>query len=104
MIENSIVHAYQNERSRSPEYASVIRVLNMTPYKNLNGNSNVESYEIEADSITVQFTSGTCRYYLYTSQRPGTEIVGKMKVLAQQGYGLNSYITRVVKNNFERKW
>ena len=76
----------------------------MSPYKNLNGNSNVESYEIEADSITVKFMSGKWRYYLYTSQKPGAEIVEQMKVLAQQGQGLNSYITRVVKNNFDRKW
>ena len=76
----------------------------MTPYKNLNGNSNVEAYEIDADSITVKFMSGRWRYYLYSSRRPGPSVVKEMKSLAQQGHGLYAYISRVVKTNFERKW
>mgnify|MGYP000881861383 FL=1 len=31
----------------------------MTPYKNINGNSNVVAYSIGEKSITVQFKSGT---------------------------------------------
>ncbi len=76
----------------------------MTPYMNLNGNSNVEAYEITGDSITVKFMSGRWQYYLYSSQRPGSAVVDQMKNLAQQGRGLNSYISRVVRTNFESKW
>ncbi len=76
----------------------------MTPYMNLNGNSNVEAYEIDGDSITVKFMSGRWQYYLYTSQKPGIAVVKQMQDLTRQGRGLNSYISRVVKTNFERKW
>ena len=76
----------------------------MTPYKNLNGNSNVEAYDVEGDSITVRFMSGRYRHYLYSSQRPGEHVVNQMKALAEQGHGLNSYISTTVKSNFDRKW
>lgn len=76
----------------------------MTSYKNLNGNSNVESYEIAEDSITVRFKSGGIRNYLYTYQRPGVAVVDRMKALAEQGHGLNSYISSIVKSRFAQKW
>jgi hypothetical protein len=44
----------------------------MKPYLNLGGNSNVVAYEIEADSITVEFASGAHRFYLYDRHQPGT--------------------------------
>ena len=76
----------------------------MTPYKNVNGNSNVEAYKICDESITVRFMSGQWRHYLYSYEKPGESVVERMKVLAEQGHGLNSYISKTVKTNFERKW
>lgn len=76
----------------------------MTPYRNLNGNSNVVSYEATEDSIHVVFKSGRYRNYLYNSVCPGHIVVEKMKVLAAQGFGLNSYISSVVKDRYARKW
>lgn len=76
----------------------------MTPYRNINGNSNVEAYDIDGDSITVRFMSGRWRNYLYTSRRPGVAVVERMKLLALQGHGLNSYISKTVRSSFERKW
>lgn len=76
----------------------------MTPYRNLSGDSNVAAYEMDEDSILVVFKSGACRNYLYDSIRPGKMVVEKMKALAAQGHGLNSYISSVVKSNFSRKW
>jgi hypothetical protein len=76
----------------------------MTPYRNLGGNSNVVAYEANEDSIHVVFKSGACRNYLYNSVRPGNAVVERMKLLAAQGQGLNSYISTVVKNNFSSKW
>ena len=76
----------------------------MTPYRNLGGNSNVVAYEVAEDSIHVVFKSGACRNYLYNSVRPGMATVERMKSLAAQGHGLNSYISSVVKDNFARKW
>lgn len=76
----------------------------MVPYKNLHGNSNIVAYELGVDSITVQFMTGTHKNYLYDSFKPGADVVSKMKELAIQGYGLNSYISRIVKSNFAKKW
>lgn len=76
----------------------------MTPYRNLSGNSNVVSYEITEDSIHVVFKSGTQRNYLYNAIRPGRMVVERMKTLATQGRGLNSYISSTVRKNYARKW
>lgn len=76
----------------------------MVPYRNLNGDSGVVSYEAADDSIHVVFKSGACRNYLYNAVRPGRAMVERMKSLAAQGYGLNSYISSVVKSNYARKW
>ena len=76
----------------------------MTPYRNLKGSSNVLSYEIAEDAIQVVFKSGTHRNYLFNHLRPGKLIVDRMKALAVQGNGLNSYISTTVKSNFAKKW
>lgn len=76
----------------------------MTPYRNLHGNSNVVSYEISEDSIHVVFKSGMLRNYLYNHLRPGKAVVDRMKALAIQGHGLNSYIGTTVKSNYAKKW
>ncbi len=76
----------------------------MAPYKNLSGRSGVLSYEITGYSILVVFKSGRFRNYLYNNQRPGEQVVNRMKQLAEQGHGLNSYISTTVKTRFSRKW
>lgn len=76
----------------------------MTPYLNLHGNSNVASYEITEDSIHVVFKSGANRNYLYNYSRPGKPMVDRMKALAVQGHGLNSYISTVVRKSYDRRW
>lgn len=76
----------------------------MTPYRNLNGNSNVVAYEATEDSIHVVFKSGACRHYLYNAVRPGGATVEQMKRLAIAGRGLNSYISSTVRSNYAKKW
>ena len=76
----------------------------MLPYRNLSGNSNVVSYEATDDTIHVVFATGTYRNYLYNYSRPGKQMVDRMKVLAAQGFGLNSYISTTVKKNYAKKW
>jgi len=76
----------------------------MTPYRNIGGDSNIVAYEANEDSIHVIFKSGACRNYLYNSGRPGKAVVERMKALAAQGSGLNSYISSVVGENYARKW
>lgn len=76
----------------------------MGNYKNYSGKSNIDSFEINPDSIHVVFKSGRERHYLYTYRTPGEYHVEKMKELALSGQGLNSYINRIVKSNFQDKW
>lgn len=76
----------------------------MTPYLNLNGDSNIISYEVSATSIHVVFASGTWRNHLYDDTRPGLAIVNQMKALAAQGHGLNSFISKSVKTSCAQKW
>lgn len=73
----------------------------MERYKNLGGNSGVSAYEIGAESITVQFTSGAV--YLYTYKSAGSSNIEKMKSLAVAGQGLNSFITINVRKGYESK-
>lgn len=73
----------------------------MVRYKNLGGNSGVSAYEIGAESITVQFSSGAV--YLYTYKSAGNSNIEKMKSLAVAGKGLNSFIMRNVRKGYESK-
>jgi len=73
----------------------------MERYQNLGGNSGVSAYEIGAESITVQFSSGTV--YLYTYKSAGSGNIEKMKSLAVAGKGLNSFIMRNVRKGYESK-
>lgn len=56
---------------------------------------------IGSDSITVQFNSGAT--YFYTYQSAGSSNVEQMKSLAIMGKGLNSFISRIVKNKYASK-
>ncbi|NNM81598.1 MAG: hypothetical protein HKL98_03205 [Burkholderiales bacterium] len=76
----------------------------MTPYRNLNVNSDIVSYEIAENSIHLVFRSGKHRNVLYDDFRPGKAKVEKMKALARQGYGLHSYIADAVRHDFARSW
>ncbi len=72
----------------------------MERYRNLSGDSGVHSFEIGVDYITVKF-SGTARTYTYSYRKAGSAHVEAMKLLAQNGSGLNSYINRNVKNSYD---
>ena len=73
----------------------------MQHYRNIGGNSNVNSYAIGDTYLDVLFY-GTPRVYRYSYKSAGVENVENMKVLAEQGYGLNSFINRYVKYKYER--
>lgn len=73
----------------------------MIPYKNNNGNSNVEAYEIGDTYITVKFYK-TNRLYTYSYRNAGAFHVDRMKLLAEKGDGLNSYIIHNVRNLYDK--
>ena len=72
----------------------------MTLYKNLGGNSNIYAFSIGTDYIDVQFNGGKIyRYSYYSASKTKVE---QMKKLAMQGQGLNAYIMRNARNDYER--
>ena len=73
----------------------------MQIYKNLGGNSNIIAFELGDDYIDVQFNKEMIYRYSYISA--GILKVNEMKRLALQGYGLNSYIMRNARINYEFK-
>ncbi|MFL9842855.1 hypothetical protein [Flavobacterium rhizosphaerae] len=74
----------------------------MERYKNKQGHSGVTAYNIAAKSITVTFNNNTS--YCYTYGSTGKKAVEHMKELAKNGRGLSTYISRYVKQKFERKF
>ena len=74
----------------------------MMRYANRTGRSNVSSYEIGEDYIKVKFKGNVC-VYTYSHRRAGVRHVENLKILAQRGYGLNSYIKRKVNSLYDRK-
>lgn len=70
-------------------------------YRNLNGNSNVESYEIGFNYVAVRFR-GTPKVYIYSYSSAGADRVERMKVLAEAGRGLNSYINLYCRYGYEK--
>jgi len=67
----------------------------MEKYLNLNGDSGVDSYEIGSDFIKVLFLK-TSYLYTYSYRKAGKFHVDNMKILAEKGRGLNSYINKNV--------
>ena len=74
----------------------------MQPYYNLGGNSGIAAFTIGDDYIDVQFHSGMTYRYSYAST--GADHVEQMKQLALQGQGLNSFISRYVREAYAAKF
>lgn len=72
----------------------------MIGYLNLGGNSNVYAYQYEADHIDVQFNGG--KVYRYSYRSAGREKVEEMKRRATSGQGLNSYIMKYARYDYEK--
>ena len=70
-------------------------------YKNLSGNSGVQTYKIEENSISVQFLQGSA--YLYDYDKPEVQHVENMKELAEKGRGLSTYISQKVRDRYSAK-
>lgn len=73
----------------------------MQQYANSGGNSAVTAYEFDDESITVEFKGGAT--YLYTYQSAGSHHIEQMKVLAQSGQGLGTYVNKNVRKSYASK-
>lgn len=73
----------------------------MQLYKNSGGDSGVSTFEIGDDYIKVQFKDGSV--YLYNNSSAGSQNIQKMKSLAINGEGLNSFINTHVREKYASK-
>ena len=73
----------------------------MTRYENLDGKSGIVAYEYGVDYIRVEFKDGAI--YLYTYESADPDNIEKMKQLADNGQGLNSFINRIVSKKYAKK-
>lgn len=73
----------------------------MEVYRHAEADSGVTAFEVGHHSITLEFSEGDV--YLYTYQSAGKEVVEEMIRLAQEGKGLNSYISRRVRAAYAEK-
>jgi len=76
----------------------------MKPYADLDHDSGVEAFSYTEESIVVKFKSGTSRYYEYTYTSAGSSNVEQMKMLAECGDGLNSFINKNVRKGYSNNW
>lgn len=73
----------------------------MIRYSNLGGNSGVTGYDVEPGVIDVYFRDGSA--YRYTDGSAGAPNIATMHSLAEAGRGLNAFINRRVKYDYEVK-
>lgn len=73
----------------------------MKMYKNSVGDSGIIAYENGPDFIRIQFMNGGV--YLYTNDSTGAHNVKQMKVLAESGHGLCTFINQNVRGAYARK-
>jgi hypothetical protein len=59
----------------------------------------VSAFEIQAEAIDVEFTSGWV--YRFSYEKTGDKRVERMKQLAESGHGLSTFINRHVRNRYE---
>lgn len=75
----------------------------MQAYRNLSGKSGIVQYETGVDWIEVVFDSGQFRVYRYTIGSAGIIHIERLKHLARQGHGLNSYINTHVRERYSTR-
>jgi hypothetical protein len=83
------------------EAVAAPRMPSFHRYRNLSGHSRVVAYAMLPDALAVQFLDGMV--YLYSHDCPGRRHVGRMKVLARDGRGLSTYISRHIGNRFSAR-
>jgi len=64
----------------------------MKPYKDYDNDSNIEAYEYGNDWITVRFKDDS--EYDYSNEIITPYVLNQMKLLADEGNGLNAFINK----------
>ena len=73
----------------------------MQEYRHVGGETGILAFEIGTDFIRVEFEDHTV--YIYTYASAGSFAVERMKELAVKGEGLNTFINKYTRKNYERK-
>jgi hypothetical protein len=73
----------------------------MQRYKTSNPDTGVIAYETGKDSISIKFRDGSI--YLYTNKSAGPAAIAEMKMLAENGEGLTTYINQHVRDHYATK-
>ena len=73
----------------------------MKRYPDKHGNSGVVAYESGKDFIRLLFRD-RADVYTYSNRSAGKTNVDRMKELARQGEGLSAFVSRNVRDKFER--
>ncbi len=74
----------------------------MKKYKNLSGQSNVDSYDYTADTFTVKFNE--CTYYLYSTIKNPLSEIEKMQQNGDSGVGLGTMLATKPYHPHDRTW
>lgn len=74
----------------------------MKRYSNRSGRSGVVAYDIGDDHIDIRFRNSD-EVYRYDRETPGSRHIDNMKLLAEAGLGLSTYISRYVKDRYARR-
>ena len=75
--------------------------MKLIKYKDLSGSGGVTGYKFVPKGIILQFKFN--ELYLYDESKPGKEHVEQMKILAERGEGLTTYVNQHVRNNYKKK-
>lgn len=89
----------RNTNPNQPQQNNMVQM----PYRDKSGRSNIRSvaYDELETQIIVTFKDGSS--YLYTNTSAGASTIKNMCLYARIGNGLNSYISRIVKKNYQAK-
>ncbi len=75
--------------------------MELNIYKDLSGNSGITGYKIVPKGIILQFKHK--ELYLYDNSKPGKHHIEHMKILAEKGKGLTTYVNQNIKDNYKQK-
>lgn len=70
-------------------------------YQDLSGGAGIIAFKISGKSITLRFRDGGEYEYDYTI--PGKKHVEQMKILAEKGKGLTTYVNQNIRDNYKKK-
>jgi Fic family protein len=70
-------------------------------YKGISGNNGITAYRILEKGIMLEFQYKDL--YLYDYIKPGKKHVDQMKILAESGRGLTTYVNQNVRENYKEK-